>query len=78
MATIEYWTQIENHAWDVAPNNIDRMTGQDMSAVPAEHNKPHSFSHTFTTADAGKTFPYFCSQHGSPGGGRMSGTIAVM
>jgi hypothetical protein len=34
MATIEYWIQIENHAWDVAPNNIDRMTGQDMSAIP--------------------------------------------
>jgi hypothetical protein len=33
MATIEYWIQIENHAWDVAPNNIDRMTGQDMSAI---------------------------------------------
>jgi len=24
MAGIEYWIQIENHAWDVAPNNIDR------------------------------------------------------
>jgi FtsP/CotA-like multicopper oxidase with cupredoxin domain len=28
MATVEYWIQLENHAWDLAPNNIDRMTGQ--------------------------------------------------
>jgi hypothetical protein len=33
MATIEYCIQIENHAWDVAPNNIDRITGQDMSTI---------------------------------------------
>jgi FtsP/CotA-like multicopper oxidase with cupredoxin domain/plastocyanin len=30
MATVEYWIQLENHPWDVAPNNIDRMTGQNM------------------------------------------------
>lgn len=35
MATIEYWIQIENHAWDVAPNNIDRITGEDMQMIPA-------------------------------------------
>ena len=34
MATIEYWIQIENPAWDAAPNNIDRMTGQDMQTIP--------------------------------------------
>src|SRR5215208_1026884 len=34
MTTIEYWIQIENHAWDAAPNNIDRMTGQDMQTIP--------------------------------------------
>ena len=28
MATIEYWIQIENHPWDVSPNHIDRMTGE--------------------------------------------------
>lgn len=30
MAVIEYWLQLENHAWDLCPNpmNIDRMTGQ--------------------------------------------------
>jgi len=28
MATIEYWIQLENHAWDVCPNNIDRISGQ--------------------------------------------------
>lgn len=33
MPNIEYWIQIENHPWDIAPNNIDRMTGQDMLAV---------------------------------------------
>jgi FtsP/CotA-like multicopper oxidase with cupredoxin domain len=34
MATIEFWIQLENHAWDVAPNNIDRMTGEDMQQIP--------------------------------------------
>jgi len=33
MATVEFWIQIENHAWDVAPNNVDRMTGQTMQAI---------------------------------------------
>src|SRR6266545_1076763 len=28
MATVEVWIQLENHAWDVSPNNIDRITGQ--------------------------------------------------
>lgn len=27
MATIEFWIQLENHPWDVAPNNIDRISG---------------------------------------------------
>ncbi|PWU08781.1 MAG: hypothetical protein C5B51_07310 [Terriglobia bacterium] len=30
MATIEYWIQIENRAWDVCPHNIDRMWGQNL------------------------------------------------
>jgi hypothetical protein len=33
MATIELWIQIENNPWDVAPHNIDRMTGQTMQQV---------------------------------------------
>lgn len=24
----DYWIQIENHAWDVMPSNVDRMTGK--------------------------------------------------
>ena len=34
MATIEYWIQLENHAWDVSPNNIDRMTGRALKDTP--------------------------------------------
>src|SRR5713101_1782565 len=39
MATIEYWIQIENQAWDMAPtpgltsDGIDRMTGQTIKQV---------------------------------------------
>jgi plastocyanin len=28
MQIIHYWIQIENHAWDVCPHNVDRMTGE--------------------------------------------------
>ena len=41
-------------------------------------NQPHIFAHTFTAADSGKTFPYFCLVHGGPGGVGMSGSIMVM
>ena len=34
MADIEYWIQLENRNWDVAPNNIDRLTGRTMAQVP--------------------------------------------
>src|SRR5213596_2919741 len=34
MPDVEYWIQIENRAWDVAPNNIDRLTGQTMAQIP--------------------------------------------
>ena len=37
MPTQEFWIQLENHAWDINPNNINRMTGetvQDMGATP--------------------------------------------
>jgi hypothetical protein len=30
VADIEFWIQIENRAWDLAPNNIDRMHGWTM------------------------------------------------
>ncbi len=35
MATIEYWIQLENHAWDICPNNINRMTGQNLQTITA-------------------------------------------
>jgi FtsP/CotA-like multicopper oxidase with cupredoxin domain len=41
-------------------------------------NHPHTFTHTFTAADSGKTFPYFCLIHGGKGGVGMSGSIMVM
>ena len=31
MARIEYWLQIENHAWDVSPNGIHRATGENFT-----------------------------------------------
>lgn len=37
MATKEYWFTIENHAWDMNPNNFNRMTGEtiaDMGHTP--------------------------------------------
>lgn len=30
MATVDYWIQLENRPWDVAPHNVDRITGQDL------------------------------------------------
>ena len=33
MATIEYWIQLENRPWDACPNNIDRMSGQDIKTI---------------------------------------------
>ncbi|MFQ5858762.1 MAG: multicopper oxidase domain-containing protein [Anaerolineae bacterium] len=31
MATREYWLQIENHPWDVMPQGINRMTGEELA-----------------------------------------------
>lgn len=31
----EYWIQIENHAWDAMPNNIDRMSGRSAAQTMA-------------------------------------------
>src|SRR5438093_8712129 len=43
MATIELWIQIENHAWDVAPRNINRMTGETMGlGIPKTLNSPET------------------------------------
>lgn len=39
MATIEFWIQIENHPWDVSPNNIDRITGLTIKETD-EHMAP--------------------------------------
>ncbi len=37
MSDISIWIQIENHAWDLAPNNINRMTGQQIRDIKGEH-----------------------------------------
>jgi FtsP/CotA-like multicopper oxidase with cupredoxin domain/plastocyanin len=34
MAVITYWIQLENHPWDVSPNQDDRMTGRPASTLP--------------------------------------------
>lgn len=31
MANLEYWLQIENQTWDVAPNGINRLTGETLT-----------------------------------------------
>src|SRR5262245_42399925 len=36
MATAEFWIQIENNPWDVAPRNIDRLTGQTMQQITGQ------------------------------------------
>ncbi len=33
MATIEFWIQLENHAWDSCPSGKDRMTGLDVAQL---------------------------------------------
>jgi FtsP/CotA-like multicopper oxidase with cupredoxin domain/plastocyanin len=61
--------------WEANNHSTTSDTGVWDSGV---QNSPHTFTHTFTAADSGKTFPYFCSQHGGPGGTGMSGSIMVM
>ena len=29
-----FWIQLENNPWDLGPNNMDRMTGQQLTKVP--------------------------------------------
>jgi|SRR5216684_8213566 len=36
MATVEFWIQIESNPWDVAPRNIDRLTGQTMQQITGQ------------------------------------------
>src|SRR5260370_17341405 len=36
MAPVEFWIQIENNPWDVAPRNIDRLTGQTMQQITGQ------------------------------------------
>lgn len=31
MAHLEYWLQIENQAWDIAPNGVNRLTGETLT-----------------------------------------------
>lgn len=33
MAAVEYWIQLENRPWDACPNNIDRISGQDIKTI---------------------------------------------
>ncbi|MGI8567895.1 MAG: multicopper oxidase domain-containing protein [Methylocella sp.] len=61
--------------WEGDNHSTTSDTGVWNSGV---HNKPFTFTRTFTAADSGKTFPYFCSIHGGPGGAGMSGSIIVM
>src|SRR5215471_3442581 len=41
MAQIEYWIQIENHAWDICPSGKDRMTGMDVKDFPGGKSPVH-------------------------------------
>src|SRR3954469_9815720 len=36
----EFWIQIENRPWDVCPNNIDRITGQDIKTLETVGTTP--------------------------------------
>ena len=49
MATIEYWIQIENHAWDTVPRRFDRMTGQDFDTGSVLVNLTSPVTHSSRT-----------------------------
>jgi FtsP/CotA-like multicopper oxidase with cupredoxin domain len=36
VAAIEYWIQLENRAWDTAPRNLDRLSGQSIQTVTGQ------------------------------------------
>jgi plastocyanin/FtsP/CotA-like multicopper oxidase with cupredoxin domain len=48
----EFWIQLEHHAWDCCPNNIDRMTGLDIKG--REGTAPHT-NITLTSPSTGVT-----------------------
>lgn len=58
MPTIEYWIQLENHAWDVSPNNIDRMTGRQIKDTPGGQ-APESVTLTSPVTGATRTVTMF-------------------
>ncbi|HZQ10000.1 MAG TPA: multicopper oxidase domain-containing protein [Anaerolineae bacterium] len=40
MPHIEYWLQLENHAWDVMPNGVNRFTGETLQRDANGHFRP--------------------------------------
>ena len=73
--------------WDWAPGDIDQHSTTsgtctsgfctpDFKWDSQVHNAPFSYTKTFTNADAGLTFPYYCQIHGGTMG--MIGTISVL
>jgi hypothetical protein len=53
MPDIHFWIQIENHAWDVCPNNIDRMSGQTLQQITG--NAPQHVTLTSPVLGAART-----------------------
>jgi len=53
MPDIHFWIQIENHAWDVCPNNIDRMSGQTLQQITG--NAPQQVTLTSPVSGAVRT-----------------------
>ena len=49
MATVEFWIQIENHAWDTVPHRFDRMTGQDFNSGSVLVNLTSPVTHATRT-----------------------------
>lgn len=60
--------------WSGTDHSTTSDTGVGDSGV---HSAPHTFTHTFTAADSGKSFPFSCSIRGRAGGAGMLGTIHV-
>lgn len=52
MAIIEYWIQIENHAWDASPRNIDRISGRAIQDI-TEVGSPMPVVKTLTSPETG-------------------------
>lgn len=64
--------------WNWPSGSIQHNVVPDDGSTPASSgvlaDGPHTYSFTFNTPG---TYRYFCANHGSPGGGGMSGTITV-